>query len=132
MSWISLVGSLAAVLFVAWLVGRLGLGHPQPLDEAGARRLAEATFVGRRFGTVVLDRERLGALVEVFDGAFVLIRAHGDKWVARLVEPPIAARAEGEGLIVPASEAMFGATTLVLGADEAARWAVRLRGAIDA
>ena len=131
MNWISLAGSLAAVLVVAWLVGRLGLGGGAPLDEAAARRTAEETFIGHRFGAVALDRDGRAALVEGASGEIALVRAHGDKWVARLIAPPVAARADGEALIVPPSEAMFGATTLMLGA-EAAAWAAKLRGAGDA
>jgi hypothetical protein len=124
-------GSLAAVLFVAWLVRRLGLGAPTPLDEAGARRVAEETFIGQRFGAVLLDRKGTAALVDG-RGAIALVRAHGDKWVARLLRPPIATRREGERLIVVPGEAMFGATVLNVGADAAARWAPRLEGRPDA
>lgn len=131
MNWISLAGSLAAVFVVAWLVGKLGLGRAAPLDEAAARKVAEATFIGHRFGAVALDRDGRGALVEGADGVIALVRAHGDKWVARLIAPPVAARADGETLIVPPSEAMFGATTLMLGA-EAAAWAAKLKGTGDA
>jgi hypothetical protein len=131
MNWVSLVGSLAAVFVVAWLVGKLGLGRTAPLDEAGARRAAEETFIGHRFGSVALDRDGRGALVEGTAGEIALVRAHGDKWVARLIAPPVPARADGETLIVPPSEAMFGTTTLMLGA-EAAAWAAKLKGAGDA
>lgn len=132
MSWISLAGSLAAVLFVAWLVGRLGLGGARPLDEPTARQLVEATFVGRRFGAVRLDRDGRGALVEGLDGTAALVRPHGDKWVARLLHPPIEARTDGETLIVAPNETMFGSTKLVLGAEEAGRWVARLKGSSDA
>lgn len=132
MTWVSLAGSLLAVLFVAWLVGRLGLGQGAPLDEVAARRIAEDTFIGHRFGAVALDRDGRAALVEGAAGEFALVRAHGDKWVARLLQAPVAARHEGETLILPAGEAMFGSTTLMLGADDAARWAPRLQGLRDA
>lgn len=131
MSWISLAGSLAAVFVVAWLVGRLGLGRPAPLDEGGARRAAEETFIGHRFGAVALDRDGRAALAEGADGAIALVRGHGDKWVARLIAPPVPARTDGEALIVPPAEAMFGATTLMLGA-EAVAWAAKLKGSGDA
>lgn len=131
MNWISLAGSLAAVFVVAWLVGRLGLGRAAPLDETSARRTVEETFIGHRFGAVALDRDGRAALVEGAGGEIALVRAHGDKWVARLIAAPVPARVDGEALIVPSSEAMFGATTLMLGADAAA-WAAKLKGAGDA
>lgn len=132
MTWVSLAGSVLAVLFVAWLVGKLGLGRGAPLDEAIARRIAEETFIGHRFGAVALDRDGRAALIEGAAGEIVLVRAHGDKWVARLLQAPVAARREGGTLILPAGEAMFGSTTLMLGADDAARWAPRLQGLRDA
>ena len=132
MSWLSLGGSLAAVLFVTWLVDKLGLGRGRSLDATTARTVAEETFIGHRFGEVALDRDGRAALVAGAHGEVALVRAHGDKWVARLLQPPVAARVDGEALIVPPSEAMFGATTLVLGADAAARWAPRLQEACDA
>lgn len=127
MSWLSLGGSLAAVLFVTWLVGRLGLGRGTALDAAAARAIAEETFIGHHFGAVALDRDGRAALVEGANGEIALVRAHGDKWVARLLQPPVAARVDGNALIVPPSEVMFGMTTLVLGADAAARWAPKLQ-----
>jgi hypothetical protein len=128
MSWISLAGSLAAVLVVAWLVGRLGLGQGTPLDEAAARRLAEEVFVGHRFTRAALDRDGRAALVEGSRGELALVRAHGDKWVARLLAPPLAATVDGEALIIPASETMFGTTALTLGHDAATDWGRKLTG----
>ena len=128
MTWLSLGGSLAAVLVVAWLVGRLGLGRETPLDETTARRIAEETFIGHRFGAVALDRDGRSALVEGSGGEFALVRGHGDKWVARLLKAPVAARHDGEALIISSGEAMFSATTLALGAEAAARWESRLQG----
>jgi len=132
MNWVVFVGSLIAVLFVAWLVGRLGLGTVAPLDEAAARRVAEDVFIGHRFCAVALDASGRAALLEATDGSVVLVRAHGDKWVARQLRAPHAARADGDQLVVEAGEPMFGATTLELGAGEAARWVPRLQGALHA
>ena len=132
MNWTVFAGSLVAVLFVAWLVGRLGLGAAAPLDETTARRIAQDTFIGHRFGAVALDASGRAALVEGADGSVMLVRAHGDKWVARHLRAPLEAKADGDLLIVEAGETMFGATTLELGAGEAARWAPRLQGALGA
>lgn len=132
MNWIILGGSLVAVVVVAWLVGRLGLGRPAPLDEFQARRVAEETFIGHRFGATTLDRDGRAALVEGADGEIALVRAHGDKWVARLLRSPVTAHLEAECLLVPAGETMFGVTTLTLGAEAAAEWAAKLKGTRDA
>lgn len=126
MTWMSLLGSLAGVLAVVALAKWLGLGRATPLDDASALRIAEETFTGHRFRESVVDREGRAALVEGMAGEAALIRAHGDKWVARLLELPASAQAEGERLIVSPSETMFGATTLALGPADAARWAAKL------
>ncbi len=128
MSWISLGGSLAAVLFVSWLVGRLGLGRSPTLDADAARRIAGDTYLGHHFTEVTIDRDNRGALVAGSKGEIVLIRALGDKWVARLLTLPLAARADGEALMIPAGEAMFGATTLTLGHEAAMTWGRKLSG----
>ena len=51
--------SLVAVLFVAWLVGRMGLGaDPRIEDAAHAIRLAEEAEAG--FGGTEVARDRAG------------------------------------------------------------------------
>ncbi len=132
MTWASFLGSLAGVLAVVALAKWLGLGRLEPLDEAGALRIAEDTFVGHRFRAAAVDREGRAALVEGMAGEMALLRSHGDKWVARLLDLPTSAQTEGERLIIGPSEAMFGTTTLALDGEEAARWASRLRGASHA
>lgn len=131
MTWLSLGGSLAAVFAVAWLVGRLGLGRAPTLDAATARQVAADAFVGRHFADAVVDVDGRSALVAGPDGEIALVRAHGDKWVTRLLGRD-AVRAEGAALIVPPVEAMFGATTLRLPEGEADRWAARLQARHDA
>ncbi|MFC3712390.1 hypothetical protein ACFOMD_07405 [Sphingoaurantiacus capsulatus] len=128
MTLVSLGGSIAAVLLVSWLVGRLGLGRGAKLDAATARRIAGDTYIGHRFDEVVIDRDNRGALVAGSAGEVVLLRAHGDKWVARLLGLPLPARADGEALIIPAGETMFGPTTLTLGTEAALAWGRKLRG----
>jgi hypothetical protein len=132
MSWVALAGSLAAVLFVAGLVKWLGLGRGAPLDAATARQIAADGFVGHRFGAAVVAADGRAALVEGAAGEIALVRALGDKWVTRLLAPPVALRVDGDALIIAAGETMFGATTLTLGAAEAARWAAKLQGDADA
>jgi hypothetical protein len=128
----SFLGSLAAVLAVVALVKWLGLGKPAALDEDEARRIAEEVFVGHRFTEAVVDRDGRAAIAQGLTGEVALVRAHGDKWVTRLLALPTPAQADGERLIVPPGEAMFGATTLALDEREAARWAAKLRGERDA
>lgn len=131
MTWASFLGSLVAVFAVAGLVKWLDLGRAEPLDEAAAQRIAEEVFIGHRFGAAAVDRDGRAALVEGLAGEVALVRAHGDKWVARLLGPATVTL-QGERLVVPAGETMFGATTLALAPAEAERWAAKLKGATGA
>ncbi len=132
MNWLTLAGSLAAVLVTAGLVKLLGLGRGDALDAATACRLAGDAHVGHRFVAAAIARDGRSALVEGGAGEIALVRAHGDKWVTRLLARPLAARVEGDALIIAPRETMFGATTLTLGAAEAARWAAKLQDGADA
>ena len=132
MNWAALGGSLAAVLVVAGLVKLLGLGRGEALDAAAACRHAGDVYIGHRFVAAAIARDGRSALVEGSAGEIALVRAHGDKWVARLLPLPLGARLEGDALIIATGETMFGATTLTLGAAEAARWAAKLQGGADA
>lgn len=132
MSWVALAGSLAAVFVVAGLVKLLGLGRGAALDEATACQVAGDIYIGHRFTSAAIDRDGRSALAQGRDGEIALVRAHGDKWVARLLALPADARVDGDALIIAAGETMFGATTLTLGAADAARWAAKLQGEADA
>jgi hypothetical protein len=132
MNWVGLAGSLAAVFVVAGLVKLLGLGRGGALDEATARQVAGDIYIGHRFTSAIVAADGRAALVEGSEGEIALVRPHGDKWVARLLSVPAEAKAQGDALIIAAGETMFGATTLTLGAAEAARWAAKLRGEADA
>lgn len=132
MSWIGLAGSLAAVFAVVGLVKLLGLGRGGALDDAAACQVAGDIYIGHRFVSAVVDRDGRHALVEGDNGEIALVRAHGDKWVARLLALPVNAHTNGDALIIAASETMFGATTLMLGVADAARWAAKLQGEADA
>ncbi len=132
MNWRALAGSLAAVLAVAGLVKLLGLGRGRALDAPTACEIAGDIYIGHRFVSAAIDAGGRAALAEGADGEIALVRAHGDKWVARLLALPVEARVDGDALIIAAAETMFGATVLTLGAAEAARWAAKLQGASHA
>jgi len=76
--------SLAAILLVAWLVGRLGLGADVRLNgEDQARELARASLCGFEPADVALDRAGIGALLRGADGRVMLLRRHGAQPVVR-------------------------------------------------
>ncbi|MGV3729178.1 MAG: hypothetical protein ACO1NN_00265 [Sphingopyxis sp.] len=124
--------SLVAVLFVAWLVGRIGLGaDPRIEDAAHAIRLAEEAEAG--FGGVEVARDRAGfaAIVRNAEGRMLLLRAHGNFFAARPVDASVIGRLDKDFLTLTTPEKTFGAVTLQLGKD-AGMWASRMREVVRA
>ncbi|NIJ38611.1 hypothetical protein FHR22_003335 [Sphingopyxis panaciterrae] len=119
--------SLAAVFFLAWLVGRMGLGaDPRIADASHAIRLAEEAEAG--FGGVEVARDRAGfaAIVRNAEGRMMLVRAHGNHFAARPVDRHVIGRLDKDFLTLTTPERTFGAVTLQLG-KEAGMWASRMR-----
>src|SRR3546814_14930333 len=107
--WIQLGVSLVAVLFIAWLVGRMGLGaDPRIQDAAQAIRLAEEAEAG--FGGVEVARDRAGfaAIVRNAEGRMLLIRAHGNHFEARPVHARLTGRRDTALLTRTTPDTHFG------------------------
>ncbi len=120
-------GSLAAILLLAWLARKLGLGGDERLrDPEEARRLADEALCGFEAEDVVLDRAGIGALLRDSSGRVLLLRRHGARWVARLLDSHAGVRLDRNFLTVATAERSFGAITLDLG-DQAQVWAGSLR-----
>ncbi|MCA1661050.1 MAG: hypothetical protein LC648_02325 [Novosphingobium sp.] len=116
-------GSLVAVLLLAWLARRLGLGGDVRLRDADeARRLADDALCGFEAEDVALDRAGIGALLRDRGGRIMLLRRHGARWVARLLDGHDGVRLDRQFLTVSTRERGFGAFTLDLG-DQAQAWA---------
>jgi hypothetical protein len=124
---IKLGASIAAILALAWLTRRLGLGGDVRIrDEAQARRLANEAVYGFEPVAVALDRAGIGALLKDRHGRQMLLRRHGAMWVGRLLDGKVEARLDQGFLTIGTGEKTFGAITLQLG--EAAQvWAAGLR-----
>ena len=119
--------SLVAVLFVAWLVRKMGLGaDPRIADEAHAIRLAEEAEAGFRGTEVARDRAGFAALVRNAEGRMMLVRAHGNFFAARPVDGQVMGLLDKDFLTLTMPEKTFGAVTLQLG-KEAGMWASRMR-----
>jgi hypothetical protein len=119
--------SLVAVLFVAWLVRKMGLGaDPRIADEAHAIRLAEEAEAGFKGVEVARDRAGFAALVRNAEGRMMLVRAHGNFFAARPVDAATVGRLDKDFLTLTMPEKTFGAVTLQLGKD-AGMWASRMR-----
>ena len=120
-------GSLAAILLLAWLARRLGLGgDPRLRDPDEARRLAHQAICGFEAQDVVLDRAGIGALLRDSAGRVMLLRRHGVHWVARLLDGHAGVRLDRTLMTIATSDKAFGAITLDLG-DRAQAWAGSLR-----
>ena len=124
---IQLGASLVAVLFIAWLVGKIGLGSdPRIADAAHAIRLAEEAEAGFHGVDVARDRAGFAALVRNGEGRLLLVRAHGNHFAARPVDASVVARLDKNFLILTTPDRTFGSVTLQLGKD-AGMWASRMR-----
>ena len=124
---IQLGASLAAVLFVAWLVGKIGLGADPRIEDADhAIRLAEEAEAGFKGVEVARDRAGFAAIVQNAEGRMMLVRAPGNFFAARPVDASVEGRLDKEFLTLTMSERTFGAVTLQLGKD-AGMWASRMR-----
>ena len=121
------VGSLAAILLLAWLARRLGLGgDPRLRDPEEAKRLAGEALCGFEAQDVVLDRAGIGALLRDPAGRMMLLRRHGVHWVARLLDSHAGVRLDRSFMTIATGDKSFGAITLDLG-DQAQAWAGSLR-----
>lgn len=120
-------GSLAAVLALAWLAAKLRLGgDPRLRDPDEARRLADEAVCGFDAAEVALDRAGIGALLRDREGRVMLIRRHGARWVARLLDSHADVGLDRSFLEIATGERSFGRITLDLG-EQAQVWAGSLR-----
>lgn len=119
--------SIGAVLFVAWLARRMGLGgDPRIVDADHAIRLADEAETG--FGGVDVARDRAGfaAIVRNDAGQMMLIRAHGNHFAARPIDDAVVGRLDKDFLTLMMPDRRFGSVTLNLG-KQAGVWASRMR-----
>lgn len=109
-------GSLIAILFLAWISARLGLGgEPRIRDEDHARELADDALCGFTSTDIALDRNGAAALLRDEAGRVMLLRRHGVHFAARLLEPSATVQFERDRLIVAPSGRWFGTAALELG-----------------
>ena len=120
-------GSLVAIIFVSWLVRRIGLGRAARVtSKEQAIAIADSVICGFNGTEAALDRAGYGALVRNAAGQQMLIRAHGNFFVGRLIDTSFSGRLSQTSLTLESTDRRFGATTLDLGKD-AQNWTARLR-----
>ncbi|MGX7951395.1 hypothetical protein ACWPM1_02405 [Tsuneonella sp. HG249] len=124
---LQLGGSLFAILALAWLALKFGLGGDRRIrDEAELRELAEEALCGFEPVEVAIDRAGLAALARDGNGRIMLLRRHGAHFASRLLDGHANARLDRNFLVVGTSDRRFGEVTLDLG-DQASAWAASLR-----
>jgi hypothetical protein len=124
---LQLLGSLVAILVLAWLARRMGLGgDPRIHGVDEARALAEDAICGFDPQDVVVDRAGIGALARDTSGRVLLIRQHGSHFAARQLANHAGVRLDGRFLTIATDDKRFGKVTLDLG-DQAQVWAASLR-----
>jgi hypothetical protein len=124
---LQLGGSAFAVVLIALLAWKLGLGGDRRLrDEATARRLAQEAVWGFEATEITLDRAGIGALLRDADGRVMLLRRHGAHFAARLLDRSADARLDRQFLTIATPDRSFGKITLDLGT-QAQVWAGSFR-----
>ena len=119
--------SALAIVLLAWLTGWLGLGGDVRLrDEAAARRLAGEAVHGFDAVEVTLDRAGIGGLLRDGRGRVMLLRRHGARFAARLLDSHAGARLDRNFLTITTGDRSFGTVTLDLG-PQAQVWAGSFR-----
>ena len=124
MNLLLLIGSLAAVLLLAWAAKAMGLGGDVRLDRDAALRIAAEN--GFQPTAMIVDRAGMAAIARDAAGRHMLIRRHGVNFVTRVLHAPLDARLDQKLLTLGTGERTFGRITLDLG-DQAAIWAAGLR-----
>lgn len=119
--------SLAAILLLAWLSRRLGLGGDVRIrDEDHARQLAGEAVFGFEAVDIAVDRAGIAALLRDASGRLMLVRRHGVMFVGRLLDRSVQARLDRTFLSLQTGEPGDRGVTLNLG-EAAQAWAAGLR-----
>ena len=122
-----IAGSLIAILALAWIAHRLGLGGDARVrSEDDVRVLADEAIHGFEPVDIALDRAGMGALCRDGAGRVLLLRRHGSHWASRLLDSHAHTRLDQGFLTLATADRRFGSVTFDLG-DKAAIWAASLR-----
>lgn len=124
---IQLAASLIAIFLLAWAARRMGLGGETRISgHDHALQLAGEGIYGFTGSDTAIDRAGYSALVRDDEGRHVLIIVKGNKYVTRMIHPPIAGRLDQKLLTLDLREPDCPPVTLNLG-DQAQYWASGLR-----
>ena len=115
------VGSLVAILVLAWLVKRFGLGaNPSLKDDAAARAVAAEVSDGFAALEVARDAGGAGALLRDAEGRIMLLKPHGVHFAGRILTASASATHSDNRISISTGEKRFGDVQLTI--DDAASW----------
>ncbi len=111
------LASLAAILVLAWMAHRLGLGRGVRIRDAGhAQALADEVICGFAAETTAIDETGKAALLRDRNGRIVLLKLHGAQFSGRLLGPGSDALLRNDGgrpkLEINPGERLFGTQIL--------------------
>lgn len=119
-------GSLAAILVLAAIAWKLGLGGDARIrDEAHLRDLVDEALCGFEAREIAINPDGVAALASDGDGRVMIIRRHGAHFAARLLDRSARVHVREGRIVVDPADRRFGTVTLDLGVDAAA-WAERI------
>ncbi len=115
-------GSLVAIVFVAWLVRRMGMGGPTPLStDADIRDAAAEVVDGFQAKLVAGDESGKAALAKDAQGRLMLLKSHGAHVAGRILTAVSRAEQLSENAIrVDCGESRFGKVDLEI--QDASTW----------
>ena len=100
MAW-QLGGSILAIALMVWVIARLRFGNePGTLSEAEARAIADDAYGGFANAEIMRGKDNCCALLRSRDGRMTLIRPHGSRHLAVLIDRRATARTQDESLIL--------------------------------
>lgn len=119
------LASLAAILVLALVAHRMGLGRGVRIRDAGhAEALADEVIGGFSAAETIVDETGRAALVRDREGRTVLIKVHGAQFSGRLLGASANAvmrEDDGKALLeIDTGERLFG--TAILDVDTPANW----------
>lgn len=126
------LGSLAAILLLAWIAHRMGLGRGVRIRDAGhAEALADEALCGFAAAEISVDENGRAALLCDRQDRTVLIKVHGAQFSGRLLGATSNAVLRQQGgrslLEINTGERLFG--TAILDIERPENWVQRINAA---
>ena len=113
-------GSLLAILVLAWLVQRMGLGKTPLLDsDDDASRAAHEVSDSFVPAKIARDASGKGAVLQDTAGRIMVLKPHGVHFAGRILDHRATVALDGSRLIIDTGEARFGAVSLEISAPNA-------------